>query len=117
MRTLLSATGMMVILGAVATSQSADRRNFWLLNNTGREIQQFLIAVHGTDEPWSSDVLGRDTLPSGVGVMINFTDNRTKCYYDFRLVFDGLHQDYTEGRNLCVLRGVQFSRDTSIGLQ
>ena len=117
MRTLLSLAAMMAFLGSVTTSQSADRRNFWLLNNTGHEIRQFLLAVHGSTEPWSKDVLGQDTLPTGVGVMINFLDNRTQCLYDFRLVFDDVHQDYTEGRNICVLRAVQFGPQTSSGLE
>ena len=117
MRRFLTVAAATVLLGAITTSQSADRRNVWLLNNTGREIQQFRLAVHGTDDPWGNDVLGRETLPNGVGVVVSFNDSRSLCLYDFRLVFDGIHQDYVEGRDICRLLGVQFNKETSIGLQ
>ncbi|MGO4882606.1 MAG: hypothetical protein ACLP59_17585 [Bryobacteraceae bacterium] len=104
-----------VALLAVATcSSSADRRNFWLLNNTGRNITSFRVAVHGSSEAWGNDVLGEGTLVSAAGTVVYFLDYRTACVYDFRVGYaDGTHQDYLLGRNLCTYHALQFNRATN----
>jgi len=102
------------LLAVVLCSQSADRRNFWVLNNTGRTITNFYISVHGSQNPWSSDVLGASTLSSSLGTMIFFYDSNTTCMYDFRVKYsDGTYQDYLRGRNLCQTHAVQFNSDTN----
>jgi hypothetical protein len=103
-----------VFLAVATTCSSADRRNFWLLNNTGRTITSFYVAVHGTDAPWGSDVLGTSTLSNAIGTVVYFRDFSTSCVYDFRVGYsDGTQQDYLLGRNLCEYRAVQFNATTN----
>jgi hypothetical protein len=68
-------------------SKSADLRNFWLLNNTGRKIERVYVAPHNTDVPWGDDILGSSALPNGLGTTIYFLDNSTRCIYDVRIGF------------------------------
>jgi hypothetical protein len=104
---------MMCLLGVVS-SPSADRRNFWLLNNTGRQINRVFIAAHGTETPWGDDVLGMATLPAGLGTAIYFSDSSASCVYDLQIEYaDGSHDEYTRGRNLCTSHAVQFNRSTN----
>jgi hypothetical protein len=99
-------------LGASQTLQS-DRRNFWALNNTTKEIRNFYVSPHSSDQ-WGDDVLGRATLPDGMGTLIYFTPgSQTGCVFDFKLVYsDGTAQQYVQGTNVCEIRAVQFNSDT-----
>jgi hypothetical protein len=97
-----------------SSAPSADRRNFWVLNLTRREVQSVYVSPHGTDDTWGSDILGQDTVPNGGGVYIAFNGVGKNCIYDVRLDFnDGSHQDYTQGRNLCEIHAIQFNKNTS----
>jgi|SRR5579872_1525908 hypothetical protein len=105
---------VVMALTALALSSSAtDRRNFWILNNTGRTMTSFSVAVHGSSAPWSENALTY-TLTNGNGRSLYFTDNSSACVYDFRVYFnDGSYQDYLQGRNLCQTHAVQFNSDTN----
>lgn len=96
--------------------QAQDLRNFWLLNNTGKQITQFYVSPHERFL-WGSDALGLTTLPDGRRTIIYFDPAwRSSCVMDFKLVFsDGTTQVYLEGRNVCLLNAVQFNWDDSIG--
>lgn len=97
--------------------QAQDPRNFWLLNNTGKQITQFYVSPHDSSR-WRNDVLGIATLPDGLGAVISFDHaDRSSCLMDFKLVFsDGSSQVYTQGRNVCQLNAVQFNLNDSVGL-
>lgn len=116
-RAILRLALIALVMLLPTTSQSQDRRNFWLLNSTGKTISEFYVSPHESDN-WGQDILGRAELPNGVGTLIVFTPNlQTSCVMDFKLVFnDGTRQIYDQGRNVCVLGAVQFNRRTSIGL-
>lgn len=94
-----------------------DNRNFWALNNTGKEITQFYVSPHGNSN-WLNNVLGRGTLPAEMGTVIYFPSNiSTSCDFDFRLVYaDGSSQTYMQGRNVCTIYAVQFDAADSFGL-
>jgi hypothetical protein len=103
-----------ILLIAGINSRSADRRNFWLLNNTGRKIERVYVTPHDTDAPWGSDILGDTELPNGIGTTVRFLDNSSRCVYDIRIEFtDGSHEDYTQGRNLCEIHAIQFNGGTN----
>ena len=95
-------------------SQAVDQRNFWFLNNTGRQVDSIYISPHESFI-WGGDVLGEAALPDGIGTTIAFNPRiRTSCYYDFKLVFhNGGSQVYTQGRDLCAVHAVQFNYNTS----
>lgn len=105
-----------VVLGG-ARLQAQDWRNFWLVNNTGKRIMQFYVSPHESGI-WGGDVLGLTTLPDGEQTFISFhSDRPSSCLMDFKLVFsDRTTQTYTQGRDVCQLRAVQFNWDDSIGI-
>ncbi|HUK32120.1 MAG TPA: hypothetical protein VLV89_13470 [Candidatus Acidoferrum sp.] len=120
----LKRTGLMLLvllaLGVgVVKSQTPrpDNRNFWALNNTGKEIAQFYVSPHGNPN-WLNNVLGRSGLPAEMGVVIYFPSNiSTGCSFDFKLVYlDGTYQTYTGGRDICSIYAVQFDASDSFGL-
>jgi hypothetical protein len=107
---------IVVLLGSGLTF-GQDRRNFWLLNNTGQTISSFYVSPHESNH-WGVDVLGAEDLPNGIGAVISFSPGiRTSCVMDFKIVFnDGIEQSYRQGRNVCSLGAVQFNRRDAIGL-
>lgn len=113
---MLFLTATVIIFGSVS-SHGQDRRNFWLLNNTGKKISSFYVSPHES-ESWGKDILGQAELPNGIGTIITFdSDVQTSCVMDFKIVFgDGSKQTYTTGRNVCTLGAVQFNRETSTPL-
>jgi hypothetical protein len=120
----LKRTGLMLFLllavgVGVVKSQTPrpDNRNFWALNNTGKEIAQFYVSPHGNPN-WLNNVLGRGGLPAETGVVIYFPSNiSTGCSFDFKLVYiDGTSQTYLAGRDVCSLYAVQFDAADSFGL-
>lgn len=110
----LSLIAAMIILPGYARSSRQDRRDFWLLNITGKRISRFYVSPHDMDS-WGRDILGQAELPNGLGTLIAFNSTvRTSCLMDFRLVFsDGTKQTYTQGRNVCKLSAIQFSQSAS----
>jgi hypothetical protein len=47
----------------------------------------------------------------GLGQIIYFLDNSSRCVYDIRIGFaDGSHEDYAEGRNLLQIRHYSIQR-------
>jgi hypothetical protein len=114
--TRLTLIAIVILLGS-GISVGQDRRNFWLLNNTGQVISNFHVSPHESNH-WGKDVLGTGDLPNGIGAVISFASGvRTSCVMDFKLVFDdGTEQTYRQGRNVCSLGAVQFNRRDSVGL-
>lgn len=104
-------------VGATRAPRQGDVRNFWALNNTGREIREFYVSSHDATN-WGNDVLGQATLPSGMGTFISFNPkSETGCTFDFKLVFtDGSNDTYQQGRDICSVYAVQFNQGESFGL-
>ena len=115
-RVTLCAILMVCVLPHQIGSQQAANRNFWFLNNTGKDIHNVYVSPHES-KVWGADVLGKATLPTGVGTLIIFPPNwQTSCYMDFKLVFDnGVEQLYQEGRDVCTLHALEFDPSSSSG--
>ena len=115
-RVTLCAILMVCVLPHQIGSQQAANRNFWFLNNTGKDIHNVYVSPHESTV-WGKDVLGRATLPTGVGTLIIFPPGwQTSCYMDFKLVFDnGVEQLYQEGRDVRTLHALQFDPSSSSG--
>ncbi|MGA9063473.1 MAG: hypothetical protein WB341_17655 [Terracidiphilus sp.] len=113
-RLLLCAVLLVCVLPQPAVPQS--RANFWFLNNTGKDVHNLFVSPH-SQQSWGADVLGRATLPNGMGTLIVFPPAwRGVCVEDFRLVFDdGSTQTYTSGMNVCQLHALQFNANDSDG--
>ena len=69
------------------TQPTGAAQDFTLINETGIEIDQLYVAPH-TDEEWSgdTDILGRDTLPSGSRVDIKFNPKEQAARWDMKIV-------------------------------
>jgi hypothetical protein len=85
-------------------------RDFWALNDTGKEIRYFYVSPHDVTE-WGDDVLGRATLADGMGTKIVFPRREgAPCNYDFKLVFaDGTNQVYQNGRDICAISAIVYN--------
>ena len=73
------------------------KRNFTLRNQTGVEIHQLFLSPHSSDD-WEEDVLGREALPDGERIQINFDDRDKHEMWDLKVV-DGKGASIP-GRNL-----------------
>jgi len=116
-RVLPAVLVLLVAAAGTVKSRQTDRRDFWALNSTGKEIREFYVSPHESTK-WGSDVLGRATLPNGVGTIITFSpEARTSCIFDFKLVLeDGTSETYTQGRNVCRVDAILFTPTESFGL-
>lgn len=113
-RVLLAAILAACVLPQQAIPQS--RANFWFLNNTGKVLNNLYVSPQ-RQNTWGADVLGRATLPDGMGTLIVFPPSwRGVCHEDFKLVFsDGTYQTYSSGIDVCQLHALQFNSDTVSG--
>ena len=110
--------GTLGLGGNASYAQRTDDRNIWVLNNTNREISELYVSPHESSS-WGPDVLGRTTLPHGIGTVVSF-DPRilSSCVMDFKIVYrDRSLQVSDEGRNVCAVLAVQFNVRTSVGLR
>jgi hypothetical protein len=118
MRLLATAILPAVLLLCVFPRQASpqSRANFWFLNNSGKTLNNLYVSPHSQGS-WGSDVLGRATLPVGMGTLIVFPPAwRGVCHEDFKLVFsDGTSQTYTQGLDVCQLHALQFDAGTVSG--
>jgi hypothetical protein len=71
---------------ALAVPAAAQDRRVRIENNTGVTLVEFYGSNTGTND-WEEDILGKDVLPSGSSVNINFDDGTGYCMFDFRAVF------------------------------
>ena len=108
---------LLVVVSGVVRSRQVDRRDFWALNSTGRVVREFYVSPHESTR-WGHDVLGRATLPNGVGTIVTFSpEAQTSCVFDFKLVYeDGSSDTYTQGRNVCRLDAILFTPSESYAL-
>jgi hypothetical protein len=84
---------------AALPAAALDRR-VTIINNTGYTIVNFFGSNTGTNS-WEEDILGRDVLPSGSSVVVNFNDGTGYCMFDFLAIFDDGEQLIREGVNIC----------------
>jgi hypothetical protein len=89
-----------VLTIATAVPALAYDRRVTIINNTGYTIVNFFGSNTGTNS-WQEDILGRDVLPSGSAVEINFNDNTGYCMFDFLAIFDDGEQLIRERVNIC----------------
>jgi len=71
------------VIGSVFAQ--AKKHEFILRNQTGVEIHQLFLSPHSSDD-WAQDVLGRDTLPDGEAVQINFDVRDKDDMWDLKVV-------------------------------
>ena len=118
MKLLVTAILPAVLLAFVVTQHASpqSRANFWFLNDTGKTLNNLYVSPHSAGT-WGADVLGRASLPNGMGTLIVFPPQwRGVCHEDFKLVFsDGTAEQYTQGLDVCQLHALQFDAGTVSG--
>jgi len=113
---LLLAAILLVCVFPQQAIPQASKANFWFLNITGKTLQNLYVSPHSQNS-WGADVLGRATLPDGMGTLIVFPPAwRGVCHEDFKLVFsDGTSETYQQGIDVCTLHALQFNATTVDG--
>lgn len=84
-RLAVPALAAAAVLG-VTTFASSQNENldFKLINRTGVEIYSVYVAPHDSDD-WGDDVMGKDTLPDGESVDIEFHPKSKAKIWDLRI--------------------------------
>jgi hypothetical protein len=67
-----------------STFARAGKQDFIVHNQTGVEIKSLYVSPHSADD-WQEDILGRDTLPNGESVKINFEDRDKRTHWDLKV--------------------------------
>lgn len=81
-------------------SGAAQDRHLTIHNDTGYTMYKFYSTNTGATS-WGSDVLGSDTLPSGMSMRLNFDNSEGYCMFDFRAVFEDGDELARQGVNVC----------------
>ena len=82
-RFILAVAAMAVFLTALFAQ--GKKHGFTLRNHTGAEIHQLYLSPHSSDD-WEEDVLGREALPDGESVQVNFDDLDKNEMWDLKVV-------------------------------
>jgi hypothetical protein len=69
---------------SLSTFARAGKQDFIVHNQTGVEIKSLYVSPH-TANDWEEDILGRDTLPNGGSVKINFDDRDKRTHWDLKV--------------------------------
>ena len=99
--------GVVALLFATAPSAFADERDFTLHNNSSVDIYYVYVSP-STSGFWGEDVLGKDVLPSGNEVDIQFDDPRVTCVWDIKAVAHDSSAGYVYKVDLCSVSDVYF---------
>ena len=84
MRILGFALLLMLAFSAVVSAGSQD---FTLVNQTGSNIHYVFVSPHSSSD-WGSDIMGRDSLPNGNAVKVQFAPNTSVATWDIRVEYD-----------------------------
>ena len=85
---------------AEARCRDGKDRRVKIVNDTSYTMRQLYGSNVGTNS-WQEDVLGRDTLPPGRTVNVNFDDGTCYCTFDFKAVFSNGAKAFRRGYNVC----------------
>ena len=99
--TRLSALIAATLAIAAAPALAEDRR-VTIVNNTGYTITNFYGSNTGSDS-WEEDILGKDLLPPGGSVVINFDDATGYWMCDCRAAFEDGDEIVDEKIDVCTI--------------
>jgi hypothetical protein len=87
----------MALLAAAAAV--AGEQDFTVVNQTGVEIHKLFVAPHSSDD-WGDDILGKDTLPDGETLDIEFGRHEKAAHWDLKIEDSEGHSVEWESLNL-----------------
>ncbi|MGC2855443.1 hypothetical protein ACM64Y_08210 [Novispirillum sp. DQ9] len=97
-----------------ATSAVAGDQDFRLTNKTGYQINEIYVSSAKTDD-WEEDVMGRDALPNGDYVDIEFSKGERSCKWDLKAVYDDGEEAIWYDFNLCEIRKITLRYNDKTG--
>ena len=100
---VLTLTGL-----ASGTASAQEDRRVRIINETSHTITHFYGSNVGTDQ-WEEDILGKEVLPPGKSVMINFDDGTGYCKFDFKAEFDDGDEVVKHGIDVCEISSFRFT--------
>lgn len=80
---LIAVVAVSFLVTSIALAQG--KQDFTLHNKTGVEIHELFVSPHDVNE-WEEDILGKDTLPDGESLEINFSRKETAKLWDLKIV-------------------------------
>lgn len=89
----------LLFAGFVAGPAVAGTQDFTLVNQTGVEIYALFLS-ETTNDDWEEDVLGKNTLPNGARLDMNF-HGRSACMWDILITDDEENEVEWTAINLC----------------
>ena len=107
-RLAISAAAAVAMTGLAAAPANAQDRNVQIINETQHAIVQF-YASNVSRDTWEEDILGRDVLPVGQSVNINFDDGSGACLYDFKAIFDDGEELVRSGIDVCSIGTYRYT--------
>ena len=115
MKRTLAAIASAALLFA-AQAALAGKQDFTIVNKTGYTINELYVSSAKSDD-WGSDVLGRDTLPSGESGDITFESGTRGCKWDLMVVYDdGEEAVWDDAFDLCSIRAITLRYDRKKGI-
>ena len=78
-------TALLATTLAIGVAHAADQ-DFTLVNSTGYQIDEVYVSATN-QRAWGSDVMGKDALPNGSSVEIQFAPQAQACKYDMRVKY------------------------------
>ncbi len=108
MKTALRMVAALALVATSAVTAQAYDRNVNIHNNTGYTIYRFYSTNTGSKR-WGSDVMGRNTLPSGRYMHLNFDNKYNYCEFDFRIEFQNGASHEERRVNVCQVGDFTFN--------
>jgi hypothetical protein len=92
---LVSVLTLVVLSTKISAQQS--KQDFTLVNKIGFTINNLYITPHDSNE-WGEDILGKDAMPSGDELDIQFHPKENVCIWDLRI--EDKDGNYIEWENI-----------------
>lgn len=96
-----------LLAGLLAAGSAQAQNRFWLVNETGRVIEQAYVSSSRVTD-WGPDILGTSVLPAGQRVWV--TPNFGDCVLDVRITYQGGGEETRMQVNACGLSQIVFGR-------
>lgn len=107
--TAIVAAGLMLSVSSAANADDEDRR-VRIVNKTSVALMEF-YASSIASKTWEEDILGKDVLVPGDGVVINIDDGSNACRYDFKAVFLDGDEVTDEDVDVCEVGEYEFTEE------
>lgn len=104
----LAAVLALAALASGTARADGEDRSVRIINETSHTITHFYGSNVGTDQ-WEEDILGKEVLPPGKSVMINFDDGTGYCKFDFKAEFDDGDEVVKHGIDVCEISSFRFT--------